>query len=126
MKSTAMEFRELRDQKEYLKNELKRVENELTICEERLVNEMIEAGQTSARFDGVGLVSISNKLQAKIADREKFFVWLRDTGRGDMIKEDVHYMTLQAFANELEGVELAEAHQRGLDYSERATVSLRK
>lgn len=126
MKGTALEYKEARDQRDFLRDELKRAEAELAVAETKLVNEMIANGQTSARFDGIGLVTLSNKLAAKIVDKEVFFRWLYDTGRESLIKSDVNYMTLQAFANELDQDTLKAAHDSGLDYEERVGISLRK
>lgn len=126
MKGTALEYKEARDQRDFLRDELKRAEAELAVAETKLVNEMIANGQTSARFDGIGLVTLSNKLAAKIVDKEVFFRWLYDTGRESLIKSDVNYMTLQAFANELDQDTLKAAHDSGLDYEERVVISLRK
>lgn len=128
MQSLALEYKDLRGQKDYFESEVKRLTEEIKKLETRLVDKMIDQGMTSMRLEGVGLLTVSNKLVAKITDKDKFFKWLEDTGRASLIKRDVNYMTLQAFANELgiENEELHAAHENGLDYEEKAILSLRK
>jgi hypothetical protein len=62
--------------------------------------------------EGVGTVFIQNKVYAnvKVADKPKFFAWLRENDNQDLIKEDVNAKTLGVFAKEqLEaGTELPE------------------
>lgn len=126
MKETAQRYKKLRDDKEFLESEVKRIKLELDTLESELIAEMLEEGITSTRLEGVGMLIVCNKLVAKIVDKDKFFEWLQQTDRENMIKRDVNYMTLQGFANELEQNELQAAHNAGMDYEEKVILSLRK
>ncbi len=52
--------------------------------------------------EGVGTVFIQNKVYANVlvADKPKFFAWLRENDNEDLIKEDVNAKTLGSFAKE--------------------------
>ncbi len=126
MKEAAQRYKKLRDDKDYLESEVKRIKAELETLEAALIEEMLQEGITSMRIEGVGMLTVNNKLAAKIVDKEKFFEWLRQTDRESLIKRDVNYMTLQAFANELEQNELAAAHDAGMDYEDKVVLSLKK
>ncbi len=126
MKEAAQKYKKLRDDKDYLESEVKRIKGELEMLEAALIEEMLREGITSTRIEGVGMLTACNKLIAKVVNREKFFEWLKATDREHLIKRDVNYMTLQAFANELEQAELKAAHDAGMDYEDKVILSLRK
>ena len=126
MRAEALRYKALRDEKELHKAELDRIEPELKAAEAALINAMLDEGITSTRIDGVGMLTASNKLVAKISDKDKFFDWLKETEREGYIKHEVNYMTLQALANELDEAELKTAHDAGMDYEEKTVLSLRK
>lgn len=126
MRAEALRYKALRDEKDLYKAELERIEPDLKAAEAALIDKMLEQGITSTRIEGVGMLTASNKLVAKISDKEKFFTWLQDTEREGYIKHEVNYMTLQALANELDEAELKTAHDAGMDYEEKTVLSLRK
>lgn len=126
MRAEALRYKALRDEKDLYKAELERIEPDLKAAEAALIDKMLEQGITSTRIEGVGMLTASNKLVAKISDKEKFFAWLQDTEREGYIKHEVNYMTLQALANELDEAELKTAHDAGMDYEEKTVLSLRK
>lgn len=126
MKAEALRYKALRDEKALYEDGLDRVKKELEVAEAELIEKMLADGITSTRIEGVGMITAVNKLVAKIIDKEKFFEWLRQNDHENMIKHEVNYMTLQGFANEIEGAELAAAHAAGMDYTEKVTLSLKK
>jgi len=128
IKDLATKYKKLRDDKDYHSDETKRLEKEIKIAEKELIDKMLEQGLTSFKSKEIGTLAASNKLVAKITDFIKFAQFLKDNGHEHLIKTEVNYMTLQSFANELgpESELLKKAHENGLDYEERATLSLRK
>lgn len=126
MKEIALEYRKKRDEKAFLENELEIVEKDIERLKAQIIDEMLEGGITSTRIEGVGMLTVCNKLVARIINKENFFEWLKATDREHLIKRDVNYMTLQAFANELEQAELKAAHDAGMDYEDKVVLSLKK
>lgn len=126
LKNTAEKYRTLKDQYEEASKRKETIGRDLDECKDQLINEMLAAGLTTMRIEGTGLFNVTNKVAAKIVNRESFFEWLYRTDRADIIRHDVNFQTLQAWVNELPQDDLAEAHRHGLDLEERATLSLRR
>lgn len=126
MKEIALEYRKKRDEKAFLENELEIVEKDIERLKAQIIDEMLEGGITSTRIEGVGMLTVCNKLVARIINKDKFFEWLKATDRESLIKRDVNYQTLQAFANEIDQAELKAAHDAGMDYEDKVVLSLKK
>lgn len=60
---------------------------------------MDERGVTSLTLAGIGRVTLTSDLRARIAaaDRERAYAWLEENGYGDLIKETVNAGTLKSF-----------------------------
>lgn len=92
---------------------------------EEIEQVMLEAELKSVKGE-FGTLTCGTQIVAKIADLPRFKEFLYSHGLEAIVKEDVHYKTLQTFANELPKDLLEEAHRFGLDYREESTISLRK
>ena len=93
----------LRATKDELEERLKEVNIEydflrLTHLPEQLENEGIQ----NIKVEGVGKVTLRGDVYVSVLaeNREEFHGWLRDTGRGDLIKDSVNASTLKAAAKQ--------------------------
>lgn len=99
----ARRFRELKDRKDSLNNELKECEAELKLLEtEQLPQCMDENEIEKFTVDGVGTIYTQMKVYAYVKKENEvtFHQWLQDQGHGDLIKSYVFPATLSAFAKE--------------------------
>lgn len=123
----AHELRDLKTQKEELEAQLKDVNKKIRKLAEQQIPEYMEENEIEKlSVAGVGTIYLTQKVYAnvKAEDREAFMDWLRSTGHEDLIKEQVHPSTLNAFAKEQisEGRELPEV----LDARLYPTATLRR
>ena len=60
---------------------------------------MVDEGVNSVKLEGVGTFSMRTKsfLNVTIANKEGFLKYLKESGNGGLIKEDVNSRTLTAF-----------------------------
>lgn len=109
----AKRFSEIRAQHEKQTVLLKEISESWDETEGLLMEAMIEEGAKSIRIDGIGLVILASTsfLSVNAASKETFLPYLKESGNGDLIKEDVNSRTLTAF---LKG-HLEEVTQRFLD-----------
>lgn len=99
----ARRFRELKDRKDSLNNELKELGEELKKIETELLPQAMEENEIEKfTVDGVGSIYTQMKVYAYITKENEplFHAWLRDQGHGELIKEYVFPATLSAFAKE--------------------------
>lgn len=124
----SFEFRACKNEVTRLKEELKKAEEEWDSVEQRLLFEMVEEGVNSVSFEGLGRLSMvtKNHLSVTAANKPEFFKYLRESGNGGLLKEDVNAMTLTAFLkthleemiakNQAElGMDIVEARRCALD-----------
>jgi hypothetical protein len=107
----AQRFRELKDRKEALNEELKELNAELTLLETTVLPAAMDENEIEKfTTEGVGTIYTQIKVYASVAkeNEERFHAWLRERGHADMIRDYVFPGTLSSFAKEqLEnGVEL--------------------
>ena len=98
--------------------QVKQARKSLEAIEEKLNRELVpdvmrRAGVKTITVDGVGRVTIANRISASIITEMKVpaFDWLRSTGQGGLIAETVNSQSLGGFARtyiEEEGRELPE------------------
>jgi len=122
----AKEYGAVRDNLDSAKQMVEELEIRKNQLTEQIIEEMVASGQKSARFDGIGLLTVSTKLVGTVKDKPSFFKYLKESGQESLIKEDVHYQTLQAWMNDLSGADLKAAHKAGLNYQDKAILSLRR
>ena len=125
--SMVHELRDLKTQKEELEAQLKDVNKKIRKLAEQQIPEYMEENEIEKlSVAGVGTIYLTQKVYAnvKAEDREAFMDWLRSTGHEDLINEQVHPSTLNAFAKEQisEGRELPEV----LDARLYPTATLRR
>ena len=125
--SMCHDLRDLKNQKEELEAQLKDVNKRIRKLAEQQIPEYMEENEIEKlSVAGVGTVYLTQKVYAnvKAENREAFMDWLRETGHEDLIKEQVHPSTLNAFAKEQisEGKELPEV----LDARLYPTATLRR
>lgn len=96
-----------------LKKELDALESDREMLEMSLSTMMITLGIKSIkREDGVSLISLQKSDFYMVPEKKiDFFAWLKQEGKGGVIKEDINYKTLQSFIAE-------EAQTEGGKYSE--------
>lgn len=122
----AKEYGAVRDNLDSAKQMVEELEIRKNQLTDLIIMEMVASGQKSARFDGIGLLTVSTKLVGTIKNKVSFLAYLKRSGQESLIKEDVHYQTLQAWMNDLPKEELEDAHACGLDYQDKAILSLRR
>lgn len=91
----------------------KKVNEVIRVLSEKDIPEYMDENEIEKlSVEGVGTVFIQQKVYAnvKVADRDRFFAWLREGGNEDLIKEAVNAKQLNSFAKEQLGlgVELPE------------------
>lgn len=126
LKDLAAALKKAREEQETLAKMKKENDARLKSLEEEIIMEMVNLGQKSAAFEGIARIGLIVKLEGKISDKETFFRYLHESDQAHLIKQDVNYMTLQGWLNEISGDELVRAHQSGLDYHEKATIRFTK
>jgi predicted nuclease with TOPRIM domain len=99
----AREFRGLKDRKEALEAELKKLNEDIKKIEvERLPAMMDQNDVEKFTVEGVGTIFQQVKVYAHVKkeDEARFHEWLRETGNADLIKAYVFPQTLASFAKE--------------------------
>ena len=90
---------EIQRRKEALEDDLKKINGEFDFLRiTRIPAQMQDEGIERLSVAGVGRVSLTADMHVsvKAGEREKFFDWLRDNGRSDLIQENVNASTLKA------------------------------
>lgn len=109
----AIEFSNLKKEKENIQSRLKEINEELDLKEASLM-EMLEAqNMEQVRYDNIGLITIKKpRVTASIVEgkEEILFDNLEKLGRGDLVKRNVNRLSLASFFKELleEGKEIPE------------------
>jgi len=96
-------LRELKDEKEKLGEQEKRINIEISQIETLKLPEMMEsAGITSFKVPGIGSVSIRNETYVSVLaeNRPQLYEELRASGNGDLITEQVNPQTLKSWVKE--------------------------
>ena len=113
----AKRFFELKGQNEVAKDILKELSEKWDEAEKLLIEAMVEEGVNSVDLDGIGKFSMvtKNYLSVNAANKPGFLDYLKSSGNGAIIKEDVNPRTLTAFLKDhLEAV-IGTYEQTGLD-----------
>jgi hypothetical protein len=94
---------ELRARKDALEEQSKAIGAEYDYLRLEYVPERMEQeGIQNMKVDGVGKVSLRGDLYVSVLadNRDAFHEWLRETGRGDLIRDTVNASTLKAAAKD--------------------------
>jgi len=89
----------LQQRKEKLEEELKELNKEYDFLRiTKVPSCMEEEGVQRITVAGIGRVSLTADMHVSVKSeqRERFFEWLRDNGRGDLIQDTVNASTLKA------------------------------
>lgn len=103
MAELAREFRQLKDKKDGLEDELKQTNKDLKLLRETTIPEyMSDNDIEKVTVEGVGTVYTQTKVYASVlaADREALYEALRESGDESLIKDWVFPATLTAFCKE--------------------------
>lgn len=103
LETVVRRLRELKDEKEKLGEEEKRINIEISQIETLKLPEMMEsAGITSFKVPGIGSVSIRNETYVSVLaeNRPQLYEELRASGNGDLITEQVNPQTLKSWVKE--------------------------
>ena len=83
-------------------------------------------GQSSAKFPGIGNVSIVIKEYPKIENEDILYEYLADTGQDDIIKRTIHPQTLKGWWGDLENKDSINVTDIGISVYKKTTLQLRK
>jgi len=89
----------IQQRKEKLEEDLKELNKEFDFLRiTKIPGCMEEEGVQRITVAGIGRVSLTSDMHVsvKAEQRERFFEWLRDNGRGDLIQDTVNASTLKA------------------------------
>lgn len=95
----AKRFKELKAKSAEQDAALKETNKEWDECELQLLEAMIEEGVNSINIDGLGLYSMrtENYLSVNAANKPVAYGYLKESGNGSLLKEEVNPRTLTAF-----------------------------
>lgn len=85
IKTAMVEIRKLRDTKSAMKIELKAIEDELSLRNEKVVDFFEAHKLQSLKMKGVGNFFLNRELYPKVVDKEIVVEWLKKTGDLDLI-----------------------------------------
>ena len=102
IKELAEKFRSIKKRHAEVKAELARVDEEWTEIEQKIMDWMIEEGQKSVTYAGIGRLTMATKNYLSVTADHKplFFEYLKESGNGDLLKLDVHPKTLGSFLDQ--------------------------
>jgi hypothetical protein len=121
-------FADLKAKSEEAADALKEINAEWDEAEKALLEAMVEEGVKSVAIDGLGLFSmrVKNYLSVNAANKPGFYVYLKESGNGSLLKEEVNPKTLTAFLNghveelikklQKEGKDPVEARKEALEF----------
>jgi hypothetical protein len=119
----------LRDQKKELDDALKEVNRQIDEAEQALVAAMVEEEmQNFTRNDRQFILTTRTYANAKSGMMPLICDWMKDNDLGDMVKEQIHPQTLQAWVKETieeEGA-LPEELSELVNVYEKSGISIRK
>lgn len=92
-------YREIKTAHEGLSDQLKQLGQVWTDTELELIDAMVEEGTNSIDVEGAGKFSLCTKnyLSVNAANKAQFYPYLKESGHGGLLKEDVNPKTLTAF-----------------------------
>lgn len=95
----AKKFQDCKERHAEAEKKVKAINEEWLEVEKDLLTAMADEGVKSFDLEGVGKITmrISKIASVNAANKPDFFVYLRDTGNGGLIKEDVNSKTLTSF-----------------------------
>jgi hypothetical protein len=113
----AKKFATLKAEHESQSEVLKKINAEWEDIEARLLDAMVEDGTKSLHIDGLGLftMAVTNYLSVNAASKETFYPYLKESGNGGILKEDVNARTLTAFLKGHLEDKIREFESSGLD-----------
>ena len=103
LETVVRRLRELKDEKERLADEEKKINIEISQIETQKLPEMMDsAGITSFKVPGCGSVSIRNETYVSVLaeNRPQLHEELKASGNGDLITEQVNPQTLKSWVKE--------------------------
>jgi hypothetical protein len=100
--SLARQYAEAKKRHDDQKSALDAISLEWTEIENQLLEAMVEEGVKSVLIDGLGLFSMATTsyLSVNAANKPLFYPYLKDSGHGSLLKEEVNPRTLTAFLKE--------------------------
>lgn len=101
------------------KENLKRYNNALTKIEQVLLKEFNETGQDSAKTKS-GTAYRSVRTSAKVADRDSFLAFVKDTDGWDFLESRVSKSAVEAFIDEHDEL------PPGVDVTRAVTINIRR
>lgn len=97
----AVRLRALKDEKDHLEAELKRVNASIDALSVELAESMEAHGVDSFRVAGVGSVYLQTINRPRVVDADAFIAWLDETGQSAMAPRTVHWKRLESLVKEL-------------------------
>jgi hypothetical protein len=98
-------YAEKTEERRKLEGEVKKLATELSIIEDRLVDEFAKAGIQNVKTAKGQTIYLNREVFAKmVGDAAKGRTALRRAGLGDFVKETVNAQTLRAYCREMEEV----------------------
>jgi len=110
-------FKSYKDAHEKAKAQLDEINAQWEECEKELLAAMLEDCVNSIDIDGVGKISLVRKsfLSVNAANKPAFYSYLKASGNGSLLKEDVNPRTLGAFLKEHVAELAAQYKAQGMD-----------
>jgi len=90
----AREYCKLRDEKDRLEAEVKKLNTRLEALSQLMIKEMELEGTDLFRLDTGDTLSIKDEPYSSVADRTAFLAWIHQTGQDDLLS--VHYQTMNS------------------------------
>jgi len=100
IKQKLQEFGKLRAKKDKLKAELKKLDEAIEKEEPELLDIMDKLKMQNMTMPKIGTFYVEAKAYPQVKDNEKLIKWLNHNGRGELVRETVHYQTLVGICNE--------------------------
>jgi hypothetical protein len=97
MPDMARQLDRLRREKDGLDEAAKAKQKEIDFAEKILIEAMTEADFKNFTVDSIGQFIRKSSIYAQVEDKPALHGWLRATGNGTLIREDVHVSTLRSF-----------------------------
>ena len=94
----AVRFCKLRDEKDRLEAEEKKINLQLEAIQQLMIPKMEQSGMDLFRLTSGDSLSIKDEPYVSIADKSQFIGWIRSSGQEDLLT--VHYMTMSAMTKE--------------------------
>jgi len=124
----AAQYKAIKTRHDSLTEEIKKLNAEWSEVETQLLDAMMEDGVNSVKLVGLGhfIMTTKNFLSVNAANKPQFYAYLKKSGNGALLKEEVNPRTLTAFLKgHLEeitkiyangGLDVVEARKQALEY----------